>query len=62
MTKKDISSAMAECLRIYLYTPGLVNEVYDGRPRATGNKTWNEATFNDTAALMVQCMEESNAE
>ena len=62
MTRKEISSAMAECLRIYLYTPGLVNEIFDGRPRKTCAGRWDEKTFNDTAATMVRCMEESNAE
>lgn len=62
MTKKDISTSMKECLRIYLYTPGLVSEVYDGRPRKTGNGRWDEKTFNDTAALMVQLMEDAAKE
>lgn len=62
MTKKETASAMAECLRIYLYTPGLVSEVYDGRPRKTGHGRWDEKTFNDTAALMVNVMEDAAKE
>lgn len=59
MTKKEIASEMAECLRMYLYTPGLVAEIYDGKHSKSG---FTEKHFNDAAALMVNVMEEAQAE
>lgn len=59
MTKKEIASEMAECLRVYLYTPGLVAEIYDGKHSRSG---FTEKHFNESAATMVVVMEEAQAE
>lgn len=54
--KKEIVARMAECLKLYLYTPNLVSEIFDGKHNKSG---YTEKHFNESAALMVQVMEDA---